>query len=548
LHDEVLRRVLAQPEPEPATVAFHARAAHQPQVAYRAQCSAARHAAALGAHRQAAEHYRQAVADADRFDEPAEISELWMALSVEEYLNGADAAALDAAQRVLEFYPAGADPLRRGAAISWLSRMTNAEDEAIRLAFIAIEILEPLGPSPTLAGAYANIANQLMRARDLAPAISWARRTIELARQIEHPESLAAGLDALGCSLMLRGRDPSGAYLREAIEVARVAGLPNELGRAYANLVSAAGEARLYRVSMAAIPEALAYFVAQDMDGHATYLRAWQARCRFEQGEWVAADSVVRDILEAPSEPSAISAVAAWCVRGRIRIRRGEGGGWAALDRAKQIADPTGALQRLAPVVAARAEARWLDGIRDDGADGLISTYELALVRTDHWAAGELGFWMWRHGHLTELPDWVAEPYRRHVAGDLVAAAKLWRELGCRYEQADALRDSGDEQSVRAALELYDSLGAQPGRRRAVARLRDLGVRTIPRGPRASTAAHADGLTAREVEVLQWLRAGHTDAEIGAGLHLSTKTVGHHVSAVLRKMGATSRRELLARD
>lgn len=44
--------------------------------------------------------------------------------------------------------------------------------------------------------------------------------------------------------------------------------------------------------------------------------------------------------------------------------------------------------------------------------------------------------------------------------------------------------------------------------------------------------------------MLDWLRAGHTDAEIAAGLHLSVRTVGHHVSAVLRKTGARSRRDL----
>ncbi len=45
-----------------------------------------------------------------------------------------------------------------------------------------------------------------------------------------------------------------------------------------------------------------------------------------------------------------------------------------------------------------------------------------------------------------------------------------------------------------------------------------------------------------------WLRHGATDAEIAARLHLSVKTVGHHVSAILRKTGTTSRRDLLDRQ
>ena len=44
--------------------------------------------------------------------------------------------------------------------------------------------------------------------------------------------------------------------------------------------------------------------------------------------------------------------------------------------------------------------------------------------------------------------------------------------------------------------------------------------------------------------MLRWVRAGHTDAEIAERLFLSTRTVSHHVSAVLRKTGARSRRDL----
>jgi DNA-binding NarL/FixJ family response regulator len=96
--------------------------------------------------------------------------------------------------------------------------------------------------------------------------------------------------------------------------------------------------------------------------------------------------------------------------------------------------------------------------------------------------------------------------------------------------------------AVHAAAELFTTLGARPGRQRAARRLRQLGVRSIPRGPRDGTGP--DGLTAREQEVLARLRAGDTDGEIAARLHLSPRTVGHHVSAVLPKTGRSSRRDL----
>jgi DNA-binding NarL/FixJ family response regulator len=72
-------------------------------------------------------------------------------------------------------------------------------------------------------------------------------------------------------------------------------------------------------------------------------------------------------------------------------------------------------------------------------------------------------------------------------------------------------------------------------------RLRELGVRHIPRGPRSATKSHPAGLTAREAEVLALVAEGRSNAEIAASLFLSPKTVEHHVSAVLTKLGVDSR-------
>jgi DNA-binding CsgD family transcriptional regulator len=48
-------------------------------------------------------------------------------------------------------------------------------------------------------------------------------------------------------------------------------------------------------------------------------------------------------------------------------------------------------------------------------------------------------------------------------------------------------------------------------------------------------------LTRREGEVLDLICAGHTNAEIAARLVISVKTVDHHVSAVLAKLGVPTR-------
>ena len=49
------------------------------------------------------------------------------------------------------------------------------------------------------------------------------------------------------------------------------------------------------------------------------------------------------------------------------------------------------------------------------------------------------------------------------------------------------------------------------------------------------------GLTAREVEVATLLAEGLTNAEIADRLVVSAKTVDHHVSAILAKLGVPTR-------
>lgn len=556
LHATVLERLeREQPAAEPAALAYHGWRADRPDLALRCELAAAAKAAGLGAHREAAAHYRRAVsATPGAVRDPAGAG-LWLNLSREEYLLGQDEAALDAARHAVSL--SGADQRRRAAAIGWLSRVSQPESRQLRLAAEAVELLQPLGPSLELAAAVARLAMIRMVARDLDAAEEAARQALDLTATLTRAgvtaaepvgpvdldpgeRSLAgvevAALQALGAARTLTGREPDARHLREAIERARSAGLYDELGRAYANLVSSFGEARLYELAATAGAEALDYFVARDLDGAAAYLRAWLARCRFEQGHWAEAER----LAAAVPAGRAVATLAADCVRGRIRVRRGDPDAWPPLDRARELAERTGSLQRIAPVAAARAEARWLAGQPPD--DDLRDAYELAAGKRNAWATGELGFWMWRHGLLDALPEFATEPYRLHAGGDPGAAAAAWTRIGCPYEAADAAADAADADVVRSALAAFTGLGARPGRARAARRLRELGVRSIPRGPRASTGP--DGLTAREQEVLALVRSGDTDAEIAARLHLSTRTVEHHVSAVLRKTGARTRRDL----
>jgi DNA-binding CsgD family transcriptional regulator len=79
--------------------------------------------------------------------------------------------------------------------------------------------------------------------------------------------------------------------------------------------------------------------------------------------------------------------------------------------------------------------------------------------------------------------------------------------------------------------------------------LRDGGF-VIPRFGPADVSVPVDlrasGLTAREMEVVELLQAGRTTAEVARTLFISTTTVKSHVANAARKLGYSSRRELLA--
>ena len=80
-------------------------------------------------------------------------------------------------------------------------------------------------------------------------------------------------------------------------------------------------------------------------------------------------------------------------------------------------------------------------------------------------------------------------------------------------------------------------------------------IRTVHRGGRylspevglkADSVATQPGLTARELEVLQWIARGHSNLQIGREISVSADTVKFHVKNVLGKLGVNSRSKAAA--
>jgi DNA-binding CsgD family transcriptional regulator len=156
--------------------------------------------------------------------------------------------------------------------------------------------------------------------------------------------------------------------------------------------------------------------------------------------------------------------------------------------------------------------------------------HALAVRLAHPWAIGELGQWLGDGDVPGAAAPYVLPP---------VEAARAWDDLGCPYEAAWALTASPAAEPLAEALRRFERLGARPAADQTARRLRDLGIRTR----RRSTLAHQDGLTARQADVLALLREGLGNKAIAERLSVSPKTVDHHVSAILAKLGVRSRQE-----
>jgi DNA-binding CsgD family transcriptional regulator len=213
----------------------------------------------------------------------------------------------------------------------------------------------------------------------------------------------------------------------------------------------------------------------------------------------------------------------------------------SCLDEALELAEGNREPLWITGVRAARAELRWISGRSDLAAAEAREGYEHGLGRTDPWQFGSVVIWLSRLGQpVGEVPD-LPEPYALELAGDCLGAAEAWERLGRPYDAALARLSAPDETALRQALATFDGLGAKAVASAARRRMKALGIKTIPRGPRPATRAAPAGLTAREQEVLALIAQGLADREISQQLFISERTVHHHVSAVLAKIGVSSR-------
>lgn len=544
LHAVALRTLRAAGERDDRRLAHHAAACgDRAAVAEHAPRAAAR-AARLGAHREAAENYRLAVAFHDGPDDLR--ADLFEALSYECYLTDQLDDAFTARVEAMRHFDQAGDTLGAGRSQRWLSRLSwflGRNEQSEQYAAAAVSTLEPLGANHELAMAYSNQAQLRMLANDSAQAIEWGNRAIVLARRIGDRETECHALNNIGTALAHEGDALDGEQrLAQSLDLALTEDLHEHAARAYTNLGSIPVANRRFAAGDRQLRAGIAYATERDLDSWRLYMSAWLARSLCEQGRYAAAAQCAHEVLRQP-HLSPITKVPALVVSAQLAMRRGDDSS-AQLAEAAELAEAIGEAQRLVPVAVAQAEAAWLDGRTHDLVAAVDRAWSVALQHPNPWDVGELAWWLSVAGERRPAVA-VARPFALMLDGAFSDAAQEWQAIGAPLWAALALGASADLADARDALDLVDGLGA-PAVRTALLRDRYERGLPVPRGPRPSSRANPSGLTQRELEVLRLLADGLSNAQVAGRLFLSEKTVGHHVSSVLRKLDEPSRTRAVA--
>jgi DNA-binding CsgD family transcriptional regulator/tetratricopeptide (TPR) repeat protein len=540
IHARILEALRGLGCDDDARMAFHAEAAGDGAAALSYAAAAARRAVGLGSHREAAAQFERALRFSGGVD-PAVAAGLYDGLARELAPLDRWQDAADAGERALALWQVAGDRLREGDTMRHLARAMASlcrGADAAALAQASVATLEPLGPSIELARAYANLAAQRMLDGESAAAIALAARAGDIAESLGDAEVLSGALNTEGCARAGLGQEWT-SQLERALDIAVSARLPEQAGRAFTNIASTYGDHRQFAEAERYFAKGVAYCDEHDITTYARCLRSDRITVLERTGRWADAEALSLELLSRPN-PSPLNRLNPLKLLGLIGARRGEPGAWDRLDQAMSYADGTGEPQQIVPARLARAEAFWLEGRLDEAAREARLADDVS-AGTDMWDRGAVAVWLRRAGSDRGPRGTVAEAYQHELDADPPAAARLWQDLGSPYEAALALLASREEEALREALPILADLGAAATVRMARQTMRTLGFRSIPAGPRTATRAHPLGLTRREHEVLDLIVDGRTNAEIARQLFISVKTVDHHVSAVLAKLGVPDR-------
>ncbi|MGD0376761.1 MAG: AAA family ATPase [Streptosporangiaceae bacterium] len=540
LHARLLAALEARGDADPAILAHHAEGAGDEKAVLRHAPDAARRSSALGAHREAAAQFERALRCADESDRQT-LAPLYEGVADEYALLDRWSEAEAALRIALAFRRELGDGLRAGRDLCVLStalwRLCRGHESELA-AREAVGVLESAPPGPELAWAYAKLGVAILVSGRRDEGLELTAKARDLGEQLDQADVVSFALNAIGLTLVEDGQDGI-PTIERALQIALDSDVHEAAGRAYSSLQESSICLHRFDDAERYYAAGMAYCEERELGVFSTCLTGGRASALLLVGRWDEAVGISAQMLSRPGI-SPVNRLNPLMAMGSVQGRRREENAWDLLDEAVALAEGTAEPCWIVPIRAVRAELRYLTGELDLGAQEVRAASEY-LGRVDHWQTWSVVIWLARMQQPVDVAAPAPEPYALELAGNWRAASAHWERLGRPYDAALARMGSADETGLRDALVTLEALAARTTAALVKRRMKALGLKAIPRGPRLATRDAPAGLTAREQEVLVLLSEGLPDREISRRLFISERTVHHHVSAVLSKIGVSSR-------